>query len=98
MEEKATLVSLREDGKVKNMDNKSSYFFSIHVHFKPYDPWKYKKSSLASEDCKRKSNCEGDKFTPSFPIGDHTIRAKKSEGVNGDKMVNESFESDIKEE
>ena len=46
VEEKATLVSLREDGKVKNMDNKISYFCGIHVHLKPYYPWKYKSIHL----------------------------------------------------
>ena len=63
VEEQATLVSLREDGKVKNMDNKSFDFCRSHVHLQPSDPWKDKNSSLASEDCKRKANCEGNKFT-----------------------------------
>ena len=57
-----------------------------------------KNSSLASRDCKRKVNCEGDKFTPSFPVGDHTINAKKGDIVNGDNMVKEYFGSDPKEQ
>ena len=93
VEEQSTIVSVQEDGNAKNMDNKSSDFYSIHVHLQPYDPCKYKKSSLASKDCKRKANCEGDKFTPSFHVGDHTISANKGEGVNGDNMVKEYFVS-----
>ena len=73
------------------MDNNSSNFCSSHVHLQPSDPCKYKRSSLASEDYKRKATCEGDKFTPSFPVGDHTISEKKGEGVNGDNMVKEYF-------
>ena len=46
VEEKATLVSLREDGKMKNMDNKSSDFFGIHVHIQSYYPWKDKSIHL----------------------------------------------------
>ena len=97
VEERATIVSVQEDGNVKNMDNNSSNFCSSHVHLQPYDPCKDKKSSLASEDCKRKANCEGDNFTPIFMVGDHTINAKKGEGVNGDNMVNEYFGSYPKE-
>ena len=44
---------------------------------------------------KRKANCEGDKFTPSFSVGDHKINEKKGEVVNGDKVY---FGSDPKEE
>ena len=80
------------------MDNKSSDFCSIPIQLKPYDPCKDKNSSLAFEDCKRKDNYEGDKFTPSFFVGDHTINAKKGEGVNGDKMEKEYFGSDPREE
>ena len=80
------------------MYDEGSYFCSCHVHLKPSHPWKDKNSSLASEDCKRKDNYEGDKFTPSFFVGDHTIDAKKGEGVNGDKMVKEYFGSDPKEQ
>ena len=97
VEEKATLVSLWEDGKVENMDNESSDFWRIHVHLKLSDPWKYKKYSLAFEDCKRKANCEGGKFAPSFPVGDHIININKREGVIGDNMVNEYFGSYPKE-
>ena len=98
VEEQDTLVSLLEDGKVKKMENKSYDIFRIHLHIQPYYQWKYKKYSLASKDCKRKANCEGDQFTPSFPVGDHTISEKKSEGVKVDNMVNESFGSYPKEE
>ena len=96
MEEQATIVSVQEDGNVKSMDNKSSDFCSSHVNLQPYDPCKDKKSSLSSEDCKRKANCEGDKFTHIFPIGDHTISAKKGDIVNDDNMVKEYFGSDQK--
>ena len=81
---------------MNSMDNKSDEFFSIHVHLQPSDPWKAKNSSHASEDCKRKANCEGDKFTPSFLVGDHTIIAKKGEGFNVYNMVKEYFGSDPK--
>ena len=93
MEEQATKVSVQKNDKVKNMDNKIYEFCSSHVHLQPSDPCKDKNSSLVFEDCKRKANCEGDKFTPSFLVGDHTISAKKGEGVNGDKMVKEHFGS-----
>ena len=59
---------------------------------------KIKKNSLAFEDYKRKANCEGDKFSPIFPVGDHTISAKKGDIVNDDNMVKEYFGSDPKEE
>ena len=36
-----------------------------------------------------KTTCEGDKFTPIFPVGDHTISENKGDIVNGDKMVKE---------
>ena len=96
MEEQATIVSIQEDGNAKNMDNKCCDFCSSHVHLQPYDPCKYKRSSLASDDCKRKATCEGDKFTPSFPVGDHTISEKKGDIVNGNNMVKEYFGSDPK--
>ena len=80
------------------MDNKHSDFCSIHVHLQPYDPCKYKNSSLAFEECKRKATCEGDKFTPSFPIGVHTFNEKKGDIFNGDNMVKEYFGSYPKEE
>ena len=64
----------------------------------PCTPCKYKRSSLASDDYKRKATCEGDKFTPSFPVGDHTISEKKGDIVNGDNMVKEYFGSDPKEQ
>ena len=66
LEEKDTIVSVQEDGNVKNMDNNSSNFCSSHVHLQPSNPCKYKKSSLASEDCKRKTTCEGDKVIPPY--------------------------------
>ena len=48
VEEKATIVSVQEDGNVKNMDNKSYDFCIRHVHLQPSHPCKYKNSSLAS--------------------------------------------------
>ena len=98
VEEQATIVSIQEDGNVKNMDNNSSNFCRSHLHLQPSDPCKYKKSSLASEDYKRKTTCEGDKFTPSFPVGDHTTSEKKGDIVNGNNMVKEYFGSDPKEQ
>ena len=98
VEEQATIVSVQEEDKVKNMCDEGSYFCSSNVHLHPSDPWKDKNSPLASQDCKRKANCEGDKFTPSFFVVDQTINANKGEGVNGDNMVNEYFGSDPKEE
>ena len=91
MEEQGTIVSVQEYGNVKNMDNKSSDFCSIPVHLQPSDPCKDKNSSLAFEDCRRKANCEGDKFSPIFPVGDHTISAKKGAIFNDDNMVEEYF-------
>ena len=65
----------------------------------PSDPCKYKKSSLASEDCKKKAtSCEGDKFTPSSHISDHIISENKGDIVNGDNMVKTYFGSDPKEQ
>ena len=75
------------------MYDEGSDFCSIHVHLHPYDTWKDKNSSLAFEDSKRKAKYEGDKFTPSFSVGDHTISAKKGEGVNGYNVVKEYFVS-----
>ena len=60
VEEQATKVSIQKDDKVKNMDNKISGFCSTHVHPQKYDPWEDKNSSLESEDCKMKDNCDGD--------------------------------------
>ena len=97
-EEQATIVSVQEDGNVKNIDNKSSDFCSSHVHLQPFYPCKNKNSSLAFEDCKRKPNCEGDKFSPIFRVGDHTISEKKGDIVNDDNMVKEYFGSDPKKE
>ena len=79
------------------MYDEGSYFCSCHVHLKPSHPWKDKNSSLASEDWKRKANYEGDNFTPSFSVGDHTISAKKGDIVNDNKMVKEYFGSYPKE-
>ena len=98
VEEQVTIVSVQEDGNAKNMDNKSYDFCSSHVHLQPSDPCKYKKSSLAFEDYKRKTTCEGDKFTPNFLVGDHTISEKKGDIVNGDNMAKENFVSYPKEQ
>ena len=72
---------------MKNMCNEGSDFFISNVHLHPSNPCKDKNSPLACEDYKRKANCEGDKFTPSFSIVDHTISANKGEGIDGDNMV-----------
>ena len=97
MEEQATIVSVQKDGNVKNMDNKSSDFCSSPIHLQPSDTYKDKNSFFAFEDCKRKANCEGDKFSLIFPVGDHTINAKKGDIVNDDKTVKEYFGSYPKE-
>ena len=91
VEEQDSIVSVQEEDKMKNMCDEGSDFFRIHVCLHPSNPWKDKNSPLASVDCKRKANCEGDKFTPSFSIVDHTISATKGEGVNGDNMVKKYF-------
>ena len=93
MEEQAAIVSIQEDGNVKNMDNKSSDFCSSHVHLQPFDPWEDKKSSLAYEDYKMKDNCEGDEITPSFSVGDHKTIAKEGDVFNGGEGY---FTSDTK--
>ena len=93
--EQATLVSLWEDGKMKNMDDKSSDFFSIHVHLQPSDPWEDRKTSLAYEDYKMKDNCEGDEFDPSLPVSEPKINEEEGDTSNYDKG---SFGSDPKEE
>ena len=95
MEEHATTISVQEDGNVKKMDNKSYDFFSSHVHLQPSNPWEDIKTSLVSEDCKMKDNCERDEFTPSLFVGGHKIGAKQGDVVNGDKGY---FGSDPKEE
>ena len=98
VEEQATIVSIQEDGNVNNMDNKSSDFCRRTICLQPSNPCKDKKNSLSFKDCKRKANCEGDKFSPIFPVGDHTISAKKGDISNDDNMVKEYFGSDPKEE
>ena len=50
-----------------------------------------KATIVSVHDFKRKANCEGDKFTPIFPIGDHRISAKKGDIVNDDNTVKEYF-------
>ena len=96
VEEQATKVSVQKEDKVNNMDNKNSYFFSIHVHLQPFNPCKYKNSSLASEDCKRRPLVREINSPP--PIGDHTISENKGDIVNGNNMVKEYFGSDPKEQ
>ena len=86
MEEQATLVSLQEDGNMKNMDDKVPDFFKSHNYLETSNPWKDKNSSLASKDCKRKANCEGNEFSPSFFVGEHQISAKEGDVVHNDKV------------
>ena len=57
------------------MDDKSSDFFSSHVHLKPSNPWEEENTSIASEDCKMKDNCERVEFTPSLSVGEQKIGA-----------------------
>ena len=70
MEEHATKVSVQKEDKVNKMNDKSSYFCSSHVHLQPSDPREDGNTSLASEDCKMKDNCERDEFTPSLSVGE----------------------------
>ena len=67
------------------MDSKISDFCSIHVHLQRSDPWEDKKSSLESEDCKMKDNCEGHEIIPIFSVGDHKTMEKEGDVVNGDE-------------
>ena len=76
MEEQATIVSVQEDGNVKNMDNNSSNFCSSHVHLQPSNPWEDGKISLAYEDWKMKDNCEGDEFSPIFSVSEPKIKCR----------------------
>ena len=85
VEEQATKVFVQKDGKMKEMDDKSSDFCKIDVHLKPSDPWEEENTSLASEYCKMKDNCERDEFTPSLSVGEQKIDANKCDVVNGDK-------------
>ena len=48
------------------MNDKSFDFWVIHVHLQPSDPWEDGKTSLSSDDCKMKENCEGDEYAPSY--------------------------------
>ena len=70
---------------MKNIDDKSYDFCSIHVHRQPSYPWEEEKTSISSVDCKMKDNCERDEFTCSLSIGEQNIGAKKCDVVNGDK-------------
>ena len=38
-------VSVQEDGKMENMDDKGSEFFSIHFHLQPFYPWEDENTS-----------------------------------------------------
>ena len=80
---------------MKEMDDKSFDFCKIDVHLKPSDPWEEENTSLASEYCKMKDNCERDEFTPSLSVGEQKIGANQCDVVNGDKG---SFGSNPKEE
>ena len=67
------------------MDSKISSFCSIHVHLQPSDPWEDGKTSLASDDCKMKDNCEGDEFAPSLSVSEPKINAEDGDTANEDK-------------
>ena len=67
------------------MNDKSFYFCSSHVHLQPSDPWEDGNTSLASEDCKMKDNCEGDESTPSLPVSEPKINAEEGDTANDDK-------------
>ena len=94
VEEHATIVSLHEEGNIKNVYDKDSDFYSSHVYLQPYDPWEDEKSSLAYEDCKKKDNCEGDEYAPSLLISEPKINAEEGDTTNDDKGY---FGSDPKE-
>ena len=84
VEEKATKVYADKEHKVNKMNDKISDFCSIHVHLQPSDPWEDRKTSLASEECKMKDNCEGDEFAPSLPVSEPKINAKERDNSNDD--------------
>ena len=85
VEEQSIKVSVHEDGKMNNMDDKGYEFFSSHVHLQPSYPWEDENTSCADEDCKMKAHCEGEEFTPRLSVGDTKISAKKANVFNGDK-------------
>ena len=101
MKEHATIVSLHEEGNMKNIYDKGFDFCSSHVYLQPFDPWEDEKTSLAYEVCKMKDNCEGDELTPSFFVGDHKIITREDDVFNGDKEYfgshpQEEHRSDLK--
>ena len=69
---------------MKNMDDKGSNFFIIHVQLQPSYPWEDENTSCEDEDCKMKAHCEGEEFTPTFSVGDPKISAKIDDVFNGD--------------
>ena len=93
VEKQDTIVSLHEEGNMKNMYDNGSYFFNIHVYLQTPNPWEDENTSLAYEDCKMEDKCEGHEFTANFSVSDHNISAKEGYVVNGDK---EYFGSDPK--
>ena len=95
MEEKATKVFVQEDDEVKNVYDEVSDFCSSHFHLQPFDPWEDGNTSLASEDCKMKDNCEGDEFVPSLSTSEPKINTEEGDTVNDDEGY---FGSDPKEE
>ena len=76
VEEKDTLVSLREDGNVKNMDDKGYDFCSNHYYLQPYDSWDIENITLAYEDYRMK-----DMFPPFTHLG-HVVEIFKPLSVS----------------
>ena len=77
------------------MYDEGSDFCIIHVHWQPFDPWKYEKTPLAYEDYKVKYNCEEDDLTSIFSFDDQKTIAMEEDAINGDEGP---FGSDPKEE
>ena len=96
MEERATIVSLHEEGNIKHMYDKSFDFCRSHVYLHPPDPWEDENTSLAYEGYKMKDNNEGDEFTPSFYVGEQKISAREDDVVNDDKVYFGSFPKEEK--
>ena len=69
---------------MNNMNDKSSDFFSSHVHLQPSDPWEDGKTSISSEDCKMKDNCEGDESAPNLPVIEPKINVEDGDTTNDD--------------
>ena len=67
------------------MNDKIYEIFSSHVHLQLSDPSEDGKTSLASEYCKMKDNCEEDESAPSLLVSEPKINAQEGDTTNDDK-------------